>query len=80
MKDVDLKHIVIKYLYEAAKTYKSFPQSFTPTHIGNEIDAYIPRIGSVADGVVKELQSRGIAITYEKDGLKRRFIIRSSPQ
>ena len=76
MKDIELKHKVIKYLEHQARTYKSFPQPFTPTTIGNDIDAYIPRIGLVADEVVHELQSRGIKIQYMKTGTKRKFVIR----
>lgn len=75
MKDIDLKHKVIEYLEMQARSYKCFPQPFTPTKIGADIGAYIPRIGSVADDVVKELQARGIPIRYEKNGNKRMFVI-----
>jgi hypothetical protein len=74
-KDIDLKHEVIEYLEKQASRYKSFPKEFTPTRIGKDIDAYIPRIGYVADEVIKELQSRGIPIEYIKEGNKRKFVI-----
>lgn len=73
MKDIDLKHKIIEYFLEKADSYKTFPQSFTPTMIGDNIGAYIPRIGSVADAVIKELQGRGIDIEYKKEGNKKEF-------
>ena len=75
MKDIDLKHKIVEYFIDIATTYKTFPQSFTPSIIGNNIGAYIPRIGSVADAVVVELQGRGIDIEYKKEGNKRSFVV-----
>jgi hypothetical protein len=75
IKDIDLKHKIVEYFIDIAATYKTFPQSFTPSIIGTNIGAYIPRIGSVADAVIEELQGRGIDIEYKKEGNKRRFII-----
>jgi hypothetical protein len=74
MQDIVFKDKVIEFLHGKSLEYKTRPIKFTPSQITNAVGGgHPPRIGVIADDVVRELNARGIKIEYKRPGNKRFF-------
>jgi hypothetical protein len=73
MTEPQMEKAAIAWLHEQDKLYLTRPKKFAPHEVTIAIGGYPPTLGSVADDVVRELQSRKVRIRYPRVGNKRWF-------
>jgi len=75
MNQIEVKNKAIEFLESKSKEIRSKLYSISAKEVADTIGGYPPTVGNVAEDIVKELQLRGINITYDKVGSPKRFII-----
>ena len=68
-----MEKAAIAWLDAQDKLYLTRPKRFSPQEVITAIGGYSPTLGKVADDVIRELQSRGVRIRYQRVGNKRWF-------